>query len=99
MLEASEFIAGKQEGIKTFSLYLGNDIEKSTQEVYQNIEKELTNEGLLVLTDAHSDNPFNAVVGAMTDDKIRHFAGMNMPMLLIVLCQRPHMSLDKVCES
>lgn len=52
-----------------------------------------------MLTDLQSGSPFNAVVGSMISPTIRHFTGMNMPMLLTVLCERSYMSLDEVCEN
>ncbi len=99
LLEAAEFIAGKQENVKTFGLYLGDDIETFTKTLHEVITNDLNDEGLLILTDLRSGSPFNATIGAMNNEKIRHFTGMNMPMLLTVLCQRPYMSIHEVCEN
>ena len=99
LLEAGEFIAGKQENVETFGLYLGDDIEEFSQKLKESVERADTGEGVLVLTDLKSGSPFNATVGSMTNPNIRHFTGMNMPMLLTVLCERPYMSLDDVCKT
>lgn len=99
LLEASEFIAGKQDNIAAFGLYLGDDIEEFSFRLREFIEEANDEEGVLVLTDLQSGSPFNAVVGSMISPTIRHFTGMNMPMLLMVLCERTYMSLDEVCEN
>lgn len=98
LLEAAEFIAGKQENIEAIGLYLGDDIEAFSRILKEKIDLANNEEGVLVLTDLQSGSPFNATVGAMSHENIRHFTGMNMPMLLTVLCQRPYMSLNEVCE-
>ena len=98
LLEASEFIAGKQDNIASFGLYLGDDIEEFSYRLRKSIEVADNSEGVLVLTDLQSGSPFNATVGSMVSPTIRHFTGMNMPMLLTVLCQRTYMTLDEVCE-
>lgn len=99
LLEAAEFIAGKQEKISAYGLYLGDDIEQFSTNLYKEIHDKLDEEGVLVLTDLVSGSPFNATVGAMDDDRIKHFTGMNMAMLLTAICQRSYMNLDEVCET
>ncbi|MCI7446218.1 MAG: PTS sugar transporter subunit IIA, partial [Solobacterium sp.] len=63
LLEASEFIAGKQDNIAAFGLYLGDDIEEFSFRLREFIEEADDEEGVLVLTDLQSGSPFNAVVG------------------------------------
>lgn len=99
LLEAAEFIAGKQEKISAYGLYLGDDIEQFSSNLYKEIHDKLDEEGVLVLTDLVSGSPFNVTVGAMDDDRIKHFTGMNMAMLLTAICQRSYMNLDEVCET
>lgn len=99
LLEAVEFIAGKQEKISAYGLYLGDDIEQFSANLYKEIHDKLDDEGLLVLTDLVSGSPFNATVGAMDDERIKHFTGMNMAMLLTVVCQRSYMNLEQICET
>lgn len=98
LLEAAEFIVGKQSNINTFSLNLGDDIEEFCDKLQNEIKKFESNQELLVLTDLQSGSPFNAVVGAMQNDNLRHFTGVNMPMLLTALCERSTNTLGQVCE-
>ncbi|MGN1399449.1 MAG: PTS sugar transporter subunit IIA [Erysipelotrichaceae bacterium] len=99
LLEAVEFIAGKQEKISTYGLYLGDDIEQFSADLSKEIHDKLDDEGVLVLTDLVSGSPFNATVGAMDDERIIHFTGMNMAMLLTVVCQRPYMDLQQIAQT
>jgi len=97
MMETVQLIAGQQEGLKAYGLNLGDDVEAFGADVTAGIEESLKHGDVLVLTDLQSGSPYNVTVGAMGTHKIRHFTGMNLPMVLEALCDRQSMNIEGTC--
>ena len=76
MYRTAELIAGKHEGVETFGLHLGDDVEAFRSTVESAIERAVKTDELLVLSDVQSGSPFNVAVGAMIPpcdgDESRH---------------------------
>ena len=48
---------------------------------------------ILILTDMRSGSPFNVTASLMKDHTFEHLTGINLPILLEILCSRTQMEL------
>lgn len=98
IVESAQMIAGEQVALEAYGLYLGDSVDIFRETIGKAIEEKIKKNDVLVLTDMQAGSPFNVAVAAMDAHKIRHFTGVNLPMLLEILCCRPFMSLDEISE-
>ena len=95
MLESAEMICGKQERVKTYSLFVGDSVDAFRAEVRAGIEDALSRGDLLVITDIMSGSPFNVTSAAMEDLNFQHVTGMNLPLVIQVLLDRNDSSVEQ----
>ena len=86
MLASSELIMGEQENVQAFGFYLGESVEHLRDSILQGSE-------ILILTDMRSGSPFNVTASLMKDHTFEHLTGINLPILLEILCSRTQMEL------
>lgn len=98
LLETAEMIVGEQEGVETFGLRPVDNVDDLRRRVDEAVRRHLKENDVMILTDMQSGSPFNVAVSVMDEHKVRHFTGMNLPMLLEVLCNRASFSIDEVSE-
>ncbi|MDK2905717.1 MAG: mannose system component [Eubacteriaceae bacterium] len=98
LLETAQMIAGKQEHVYTFGLYLGDSVDKLREDLAEAIERAQKNGEVLVLTDMFSGSPFNITYSLMQHYSFRHITGINLPLLLEILTSRESVSVEKLCE-
>lgn len=98
IVETAEMIIGKQEGVETFGLYPGDSVDLFRERVIAEIEARLCQNDVMVVTDMQSGSPFNVAVAAMEEHRLRHFTGMNLPMLLEIFSDRVFSSLEEVSK-
>ena len=81
MLASSELIMGEQENVQAFGFYLGESVEHLRDSILQAIS--CTRKG----------SPFNVTASLMKDHTFEHLTGINLPILLEILCSRTQMEL------
>jgi PTS system mannose-specific IIA component len=96
MLRSAEMIVGRQEGIQTFGLHPGDDVDALKEQLRREIARVRESGDALVLTDMMSGSPFNAAVSAMSDLTFSHVTGVNLPMLLEICGARDFLSAEEV---
>ena len=98
MYRTAELIAGAHDGVETFGLHLGDDVEAFRKTVESAVERAVKTDDLLVLSDIQSGSPFNVAVGAMMKYRFRHLTGMNLAMVVEALGGCRCMSLEEITE-
>lgn len=94
MVESAELLMGPIQHIKTFGLSLGDSVD----ELKDRVERAMatTKEEVLVLTDLQSGSPFNVTCALMSQYPIQHLTGINLPILLEILCMRETKTLLEI---
>jgi PTS system mannose-specific IIA component len=95
ILETAQLLVGGKKRVKTFGMYLGDNIDDFREAVTAAIEESLRETDVLVLTDIQSGSPFNVTVSAMANRKFKHITGFNLPLLIEVLSSCELMDLDE----
>ena len=100
--DSVRLVIGEQEQFKALGLYEDDSIDEFANEVYDLIKEVNSNGEVLVLVDVMGASPYNATSRNITKLKedginIRVISGVNLPMLLETLLQRPMIeSLDEL---
>ena len=92
-------ILGDQEKIQAIHLepYQGlEDIKQAINDAYKKMNK--TDEGVLVLADLQGGTPCNGAFMMLDKLKLSIVSGVNLPMLLEVLCNRNGRSLEDLTD-
>ena len=98
IIKSAELIMGKQEKIKALALNHGDNVEKLKEEIHENIKELDDGSGVIVATDFFGGSPTNATLFNMRDLEFEAVTGINLPMLLELLCQRAEMSLEDLAK-
>lgn len=93
MLASSELIMGVQENVQAFGFYLGESVEQLKELILQAISHTRKGSEILILTDMRSGSPFNVTASLMKDYVFEHLTGINLPILLEILCSRTQMDV------
>ena len=100
LVETSKLIIGDECEIDTLGLFLGDNPEEFRTSVSNLIDKNLTEEGLLVFSDLYGGTPANSIMLKMNElkipDKLMCFVGVNLPILLEAISLSRFMKIDKV---
>lgn len=100
--DSVRLVIGEQEQFKALGLFEDDSIDEFANEVYDLIKEVNSNGEVLVLVDVMGASPYNATSRNITKLKedginIRVISGVNLPMLLETLLQRPMIeSLDEL---
>lgn len=98
LLESSELIMGKQEGIYTFGFYLGENVEDLRDRIEKKIFQFIEEDEVLVLTDMRSGSPFNAAASLMEQYDFYHIAGVNLPIFMEIIGTREIFTAVELCQ-
>ncbi|MEA4895092.1 MAG: PTS sugar transporter subunit IIA [Oscillospiraceae bacterium] len=100
MLDSAQMIIGPQENIVAFGLNPGDDLDVYKENVERSIlEAAEQKENVLLFTDIFSGTPFNTAIALMQKyPYLRHYSGINMPILLEIASSRDIMSFDELCS-
>lgn len=85
LLDAAKLIIGKQENVKTMSLFHDTDISTFGDIMKENIEKLDQGQGVIVFVDLFAASPYNQAVlkkQELKDSLYRIISGVNLPMLI-----------------
>ena len=100
LVETSQLIIGDECEIDTLGLFLGDNPEEFRTSVSNLIDKNLTEEGLLVFSDLYGGTPANSIMLKMNElkipDKLMCFVGVNLPILLEAISLSRFMKIDEV---
>ena len=96
LLKSAELIIGKQEHIATLGLDHGDCVHQLQESVSEIIEDLDDGDGVLVLTDLFGGSPTNVTAASMRYLQFQCITGVNLPMLLEVLCSRGSCTLDEL---
>lgn len=100
LVETSKLIIGDECEIDTLGLFLGDNPEEFRISVSNLIDKNLTEEGLLVFSDLYGGTPANSIMLKMNElkspDKLMCFVGVNLPILLEAISLSRFMKIDEV---
>lgn len=88
-IDSAQMIIGIRENIYSLCLYEGDGLDNFIIKTSDMINKFDEENFILVFVDLQGGTPWNAVVG-INDPRIRLVTGLNLPMLLEVLCLRDH---------
>jgi PTS system mannose-specific IIA component len=87
LISSAVMLMGEREGIYPLCLREGDGLENFIQKAGELIASFKEDTALLVFVDLQGGTPWNAVLG-VNDPRVRLVTGVNLPMLLEVLCLR-----------
>jgi len=100
LIKSAEMIMGKQD--KIFPVHLTEEMGPETlvEEVKKAVGLCASEEGVLILTDLYGGSTTNFVAANLISSgyRVEIVSGVNLPMLLSVLCERTDLNLAKLAE-
>lgn len=97
ILESSEMLVGKSEGVEFLTLNPKDDVEIFHEKISQKSKEMDEGAGVLVLVDLLGGSPYNAAARCLRDG-VECLTGLNMSMLLTALEQREYCDLQELLE-
>ena len=82
MLNALEFITGKQPNFRAVALDHALEVDKARKIVRASIDEIMGENGALILTDLFGGSPTNITLSMLDEMPIEVVAGINLPMLI-----------------
>lgn len=99
LVSAMEHVAGPQNGVRAVSVFPGDDINGKREEIAQVISDLDSGKGVLVLADMFGGTPYNLVVPSHNAGSVEIVSGVNLPMLVKSVHDRPRCSLVELVKS
>lgn len=87
LISSAQMLVGQREGLFSLCLNEGDGLENFMQKVSALISRFDPSIPLLVFVDLQGGTPWNAVLG-VNDLRVKLVTGVNLPMLIEVLCLR-----------
>jgi len=98
LLSSAQMLIGQRGNLHYLCLNEGDGLENFIQKVSDLVSGFEQKTPLLVFVDIQGGTPWNAVLG-VNDARIRLVTGVNLPMLIEVLCLRDHCDdIDKIAK-
>lgn len=98
LISSAQMLIGQREGLFSLCLNEGDGLENFIQKVSKLISRFDPTVPLLVFVDLQGGTPWNAVLG-VNDPRVRLVTGVNLPMLIEVLCLRDNSeNIDEMVE-
>jgi PTS system mannose-specific IIA component len=82
LLDATERIVGRTEGIAAVSIDWDDDVAVARQQIEETIETVNSGGGVLIFTDMFGGTPTNVSLAFLEQDKVEIITGVNLPMLI-----------------
>lgn len=89
LISSAQMLVGQREDLFSLCLNEGDGLENFIQKVSDLVSRFDPTIPLLVFVDMQGGTPWNAVVG-VNDSRVQVVTGVNLPMLIEVLCLRDH---------
>lgn len=99
LMDTAKMIIGPFEDTVVYGIQPEEDLTLFEEQIAAELEESKEKkEEVIVFTDIFFGTPFNTVTKLMSSYSIKHFAGINMPILLEVLTSKDTMEADQLCE-
>jgi len=82
LLDATERIVGRTEGIAAVSIDWDDDVAVARRQIQETIETVDSGGGVLIFTDMFGGTPTNVSLAFLEQDKVEIITGVNLPMLI-----------------
>jgi len=82
LLDATERIVGRTEGIAAVSIDWDDDVAVARQQIQETIETVNSGGGVLIFTDMFGGTPTNVSLAFLEQDEVEIITGVNLPMLI-----------------
>ncbi len=82
LLDATERIVGRTEGIAAVSIDWDDDVAVARQQIQETIETVNSGGGVLIFTDMFGGTPTNVSLAFLEQDQVEIVTGVNLPMLI-----------------
>jgi PTS system mannose-specific IIA component len=82
LLDATERIVGRTEGIAAVSIDWDDDVSVARRQIQETIETVDSGGGVLIFTDMFGGTPTNVSLAFLEKDEVEIITGVNLPMLI-----------------
>jgi len=82
LLDATERIVGRTEGIAAVSIDWDDDVAVARQQIQETIQTVNSGGGVLIFTDMFGGTPTNVSLAFLEQDQVEIITGVNLPMLI-----------------
>ena len=92
-VHAMEHVVGEQPDVATVSIGPNDDMEARRREIASAIKRVDSGKGAVILTDLFGGTPSNLAISLLERGKTEVIAGINLPMLILLVGARKEMDL------
>jgi len=98
LLNAAQFIVGKIDNADTVPITETTGSEKIRKIIEERVNALNTGDGVIILTDMFGGTPSNLSLSFLKKEKIEVLTGVNLPMIIAIIQNRPKLNIDAVAE-
>ena len=98
LLNAAEFIVGKIEAVDTIAITETSGTDLLRKKIEAKIGALDKGDGVLILTDMFGGTPSNLSLSFLKEGKIEVLTGVNLPMIIAIVQNRPNFKLTALAE-
>lgn len=98
LLNAAEFIVGKIDGADAMAITETTGTEKLIRAIKAKVHAIDTGDGVMILTDMFGGTPSNLSLSFLKEGKIEVLTGVNLPMIISIIQNRPSHKLSALAE-
>jgi len=98
LLNAAQFIVGKIDNADTVPITETTGSEKIRKVIEERVNALNTGDGVIILTDMFGGTPSNLSLSFLKKEKVEVLTGVNLPMIIAIIQNRPNLKLDAVAE-
>lgn len=98
LLNAAEFIVGKIEAVDTIAITETSGTDLLRRKIEAKVGVLDKGDGVLILTDMFGGTPSNLSLSFLKEGKIEVLTGVNLPMIIAIVQNRPNFKLAPLAE-
>jgi PTS system mannose-specific IIA component len=98
LLNAAEFIVGKIEAVDTIAITETSGTDLLRKKIEAKVGALNKGDGVLILTDMFGGTPSNLSLSFLREGKIEVLTGVNLPMVIAIVQNRPNIKLTALAE-
>jgi PTS system mannose-specific IIA component len=98
LLNAAEFIVGKIEAVDTIAITETSGTDLLRKKIEAKVSALDKGDGVLILTDMFGGTPSNLSLSFLKEGRIEVLTGVNLPMIIAVVQNRPNFKLTPLAE-
>ena len=99
LLSAAEMIVGEVGHMAAVSIGWHDDVENSTLEIEEAIERVDAGRGIIILTDMFGGTPSNLSLSLLGREELEIVTGVNLPMIIKVATQKGGESVTELAKT